>query len=135
MSHHPRVSVVIPSWFSAPTLPATLTSLRAQTLPHEVVVVDSSPDQSAAHVVQGFPEVLFHHSPQRLLPHAARNLGVTLASGEILVFTDPDAESGPDWLAKLVAALDRRGHMVYGGVATAGRGWLDLGIHLCKFSK
>jgi GT2 family glycosyltransferase len=101
----------------------------------ETVVVDSSPGEDTARLVQArFPEVTFQRSSERLRPHAARNRGMQLARGELFVFTDPDCVASPDWLARLVAAHEQ-GHPVVGGaIEPEGAGWVARGIHVSKFS-
>lgn len=134
---HPRVSVVVPAYLSHETVGGCLEALRRQEYRNfEVVLVDSSPDERTAQVVRGgFPEIRFVRSMRRLLPHAARNEGVSRARGDLLAFTDPDVYPRPDWLGELVAAHEATGHPVVGALACHGRRWLDVGIHLCKFSK
>lgn len=136
-SGHPRVTVVVPAYLSHYTLGGCLEALRRQEYrSFEVVVVDSSPDERTAQVVQGaFPEIRFVRARRRLLPHAARNEGAARARGELLAFTDPDVYARPGWLGDLVAAHDATGHPVVGSLTCHGRRWLDVGIHLCKFSK
>jgi glycosyltransferase involved in cell wall biosynthesis len=132
----PRVSVILPAYRSQNTIARSLQRIEAQSWrDFEIVVVDSSPGNETADVVRSFPNVRFHHSASRLLPHAARNLGVTLAQGELLVFTDPDIYPSPDWLARLVAAYDSHGGVVVGSLDCYGQRLLDRGMHLCKFSK
>ena len=136
MSRRPRVSVLMPAYHSEDTIAATLDALATQTFADfETIVVDSSPGEATAQLMADrYPGVHFHHSRDRLLPHAARNLGVSLASGELLVFTDPDCVARPDWLERLVAAHDR-GHPVVGGaIELAQEGWVTTGIHLSKFN-
>jgi len=135
MSQDPRISVIIPAYESVGTLPACLDALRRQTLrASEVIVVNSSEeDQTAAVVRRDFPEVIFEQSPARLLPHAARNLGVELATGDLLVFTDPDCEADEHWLEILSIAIDA-GHECLVGAMDVKRGdWWQTGVHLCKF--
>src|SRR5688572_1234839 len=105
----PRVSVIIPAYNSQATIAATLEALRRQAFEDfEAIVVDSSPGEETARLVADrFPEVRFQRSRQRLLPHGARNRGVEMAAGELLVFTDPDCVPAPDWLASLVSAHDQ----------------------------
>ena len=133
----PRVSVLIPAYRSHETVAGTLEALSRQEFPgsFEIVVVDSSPDSRTEEVVRAFPEVRFQRSQRRLLPHAARNEAARLAKGELLVFTDPDVYPRTDWLATLVAAHRETSHVVVGSLDCHGDRWLDLGIHLCKFSK
>ena len=136
MSAAPRVSVIVPSYQCEGTIAATLRALVGQTFTDfETIVVDSSPgDATARLIADRFPAVLLCRSPERLLPHAARNRGVELAGGELLVFTDPDCVPRPDWLERLVSANDH-GHPVVGGaIELAQGGWVTAGIHLSKFA-
>lgn len=137
MSGAPRVSVVFPAYRSEATVSGCLSALRRQTFADfEVVLVDSGPGgATGAIVARDFPEVRCHVSPVRLLPHAARNLGVSMARGELILLSDPDTYARPDWIERMVAAWERTGGIVVGAIANHGRRWLDTGIHICKFSK
>jgi glycosyltransferase involved in cell wall biosynthesis len=131
----PRVSVVIAAYRSQATVAACLTALRAQTYrDFETVLVNSSPDETARIVTGEFPEVVFEQHPTRLLAQAARNRGVELARGDILVFTDPDCRAHPDWLEHVVAAFDAGHAVVSGSMGLAAGGWFAWGVHLSKFS-
>lgn len=55
-------------------------------------------------------------TPEPLSPAAARNLGVTRARGEKVLFTDADCFPRPGWLQHLAKALDRS--PVAGGAVT-----------------
>jgi GT2 family glycosyltransferase len=138
----PRVSVIVPAYLSHETITSCLEALRHQDHESfEVVVVDSSPDERTARAVRRafppevFPELRFVRSWCRLLPHAARNLGVARSRGELLVFTDPDIYAPPGWLTRLVGAHDATGQPVVGALSCHGDRWLDRAVHLCKFSK
>lgn len=136
ISSRPRVSVIIPAYYSYETVETCLGAIRAQTFRDlEVILINSSPEEITDKIVTTrFPEVIFRQSPKRLLPHAARNYGVNIARGEILVFTDPDCKARSDWLARLVEAHDA-GHSVVGGSMGLGtRHWIERGVHLSKFS-
>jgi glycosyltransferase involved in cell wall biosynthesis len=132
----PSVSVILPAWNSQETVAACLESLRAQTLhDFEVILVDSSPNTETEELVRKrFPEVRFHRSKNRLWPHAARNLGVTLARGNILAFSDPDCVMSPDWLEYLMNAMDAGHPLVGGSVQSLHSGWFPSGTHLCKYA-
>jgi glycosyltransferase involved in cell wall biosynthesis len=134
------VSVILPAYRSHPTLGRCLEALARQSFQDfETIVVDSSPgelSQRAERIVrESLPRARFERSPERLLPHAARNRGVEISRGEILVFTDPDVYARPDWLERLLAAHRETGEPVVGALSCHGGRWLDQGIHLCKFSK
>jgi len=132
----PRVSVIIPAFYSTETLPQCLAALRTQRFrDFEVVLVNSSPETVTGDLIQrDFPEVRFEQSPVRLLPHAARNVAVRLAEGDILVFTDPDCYMHPDTLEQLVTAQESGRPLVGGAIENAYGGWWELGVHLAKFS-
>jgi|688.fasta_scaffold40666_4 GT2 family glycosyltransferase len=135
MEKRPSVSVVIPAYFSHPTLAGCLESLRRQQFhTFETILVNSSAEDTTGETVTGrFPEVRFFQSPQRLYPHAARNKGVEMASGGLLVFTDPDCTYGPDWLEQIVLG-HRNGHpVVVGAMGHKSDSWFENGVHLTKF--
>lgn len=131
----PSVSVVIPAYHSHATIAACLESLERQTLQDfEVIVIDSSPDGSSAELARSrFPAVRVHHSARRLLPHAARNVGVEMTAGPIIAFTDPDCIADPEWLGRLVAA-HRSGHAAVGGAIATDGSWWQRAVHMTKFA-
>jgi len=101
-----------------------------------VIVVDSGPASEAVQTVVGaYPGVRLERSPHRLLPHAARNLGVAVSRGELLLSLDPDIDLHENALARLVAARDLHGGVIAGALECHGRRWIDRGVHLAKFSK
>ena len=132
----PRASVIIPAYESQGTIANTLRALRAQEfVEFETVVVDSSPGDATEILVDAeFPEITYERSPRRLIPHEARNRGVELARGELLVFTDPDCVPHPDWLGNLVRVHDGGHPVVAGAIEDAGSRWFGRGVHLTKFS-
>ncbi len=111
------VSVVIPSYNSARTIRDCLRAVLDQTQPaEEVIVVDSSDDETPAIIREEFPQVKLIHLPEKTLPGGARNIGVEQAKGEVIAFTDADCEPTCAWLEHLVGGLDGDG--VVGAVGT-----------------
>lgn len=137
MPARPLISVIIPAYYSQETIEECLRSLEKQTYsPFEVIVVDSSSDDQTAQVVcSNFPAVHLIRSKERLLPHAARNVGAQVASGECFVFTDPDIYPAPDWLEIMVSSYLETGQVIVGALACYGSRWVDVSNHLCKFDK
>ena len=132
------VSVVLPAYHSHGTLGRCLEAIAGQSRrPDEVIVVNSSDEPETASVVAAFPLVGFIQSPHRLLPHAARNVGLAAARGEVLVCTDPDVVSDRDWLAGLMTAIDDGHELVGGGMAMQPHPDLHRhvaeAIHITKF--
>jgi glycosyltransferase involved in cell wall biosynthesis len=130
----PRVSVVIPVFNAAPTLPCSIGSIGAQTFRDwELIAVDDgSTDGSAAWL-----EELARREPRLRLVRqthdgivAALNAGLAVARGEFIARMDADDESFPDRLAGQTAFLDARpeigvvGSLVeYGGDRAANEGY------------
>jgi GT2 family glycosyltransferase len=133
----PQVSVVVPIYKSKATLARCLQSLSEQTfLDREVILVDSSPGPECEEIAKGaFPDLVYRKSATRLSADEARNVGVQLARGELLVFTDPDAYPRPDWLETLVRCHRDNRCCVIGAVACYGEKWFDRAAHLVKFDK
>jgi GT2 family glycosyltransferase len=130
------MSVILPAYHSDATIGACLEGIRQQTFrDFETIVVNSSTEDRTADVItRTFPAVLLEQSPQRLLPHDARNRGVELARGSLLVFTDPDCVPERDWLEQLVRAHKRHHDVVVGAMALRGASPYELTVHLCKFA-
>jgi GT2 family glycosyltransferase len=105
MPSPPTVSVVVPAWNAAATLPACLAALRAcDPAPDELIVVDDgSTDETAALARSAGCTVLSH--PRSQGPAQARNRGATEATGELLVFVDADVVVPPDALGRAAAVL------------------------------
>ncbi len=135
--HAPLISVVIPAYNSHSTILACLESLGRQTFSDfETIVVDSGPDGTSERLVrERFPRVRFLRSASRLLPQAARRLGVGHAASPVIVFTDPDCYADREWLERLLARHRATGEVVVGALACHGDRLWDRAVHLCKFSK
>ncbi len=106
-----KVSVLIVNYNSGDRLKRCLECLDAQTFPDfEIIVIDNaSSDDSvecASERVNGLA-VRFINAGENLGFAVANNLAALEASGEWLVFLNPDAYARPDWLARLMAATKR----------------------------
>ncbi|MEO8036722.1 MAG: glycosyltransferase family 2 protein, partial [Acidobacteriota bacterium] len=105
------VSVVLVTWNSAPFLRRCLESLARQTWPElEIISVDNaSSDTSAAIVRSGFPDChqILNESNRGFT--GAVNQGITAARGEFVFLCNPDATLEPDYIARVVEALDLAG--------------------------
>lgn len=115
------VTVLIPAYNAAGTIRGTLSSLLEQDFeePYEIIVVDSSSDETPRIIAKEFPVVHLIHRSQQADPGTARNLGIVQAKGEIIACIDADCIASPDWLGRMVAA-QRAGHQVVGGTIENG---------------
>jgi len=119
----PSVSttVLIPSYNAAGTIRSTLSSLLEQDFdePYEIIVVDSSSDETPRIITKEFPAVRLIHLDEQTDPGTARNLGIVQSKGEIIACIDADCIASSDWLKRMVTA-QRMGHEVVGGAIENG---------------
>ncbi|HSE45975.1 MAG TPA: glycosyltransferase family 2 protein, partial [Gemmatimonadales bacterium] len=111
----PDISVIIPTHNRPASLLRLLHALREGSFPatrfEVVVVADGCTDDTATivrHIPFPFPVEVLEQNPGRGAG-AARNLGATHASGELLVFLDDDIEPLPTLLAEHHRAHDEAG--------------------------
>lgn len=96
------ISVIIPAYNAATTLPACLQALLNQTQPpDEIIVVDDGSQDQTAQVARAYGAQTLEQSHRG--PAAARNLGIAHARGELLLLTDADCEPAPGWVAEMSA--------------------------------
>ncbi len=87
----------------------TLSELRRQETPFELVVVDNgSSDGSPDAARETWPEALFVALPENVGVAGGRNRGIEAATGDVLVFLDDDASfERTDALARIRARFER----------------------------
>jgi GT2 family glycosyltransferase len=96
--HLPRVSLVLPTLDRPEAIYNLLRHLEHQSVaPMEIIVVDQSaePDLRVAAYAAEHPHVRHHRIPEKGLPNA-RNVGVGLAKGDVVLFLDDDSIPAPD---------------------------------------
>lgn len=102
---NPDISVIIPAFNRAHTLPRALDSLLAQTLkPKEIIVIDDGSTDDTKAVLADYPGLCIIEQANCGVS-AARNVGVEKASGEWLAFLDSDDEWLPKKLEKQWVAI------------------------------
>jgi hypothetical protein len=103
----PRVSVILPVFNGAQTITQAIDSVRAQTFTDfEIVAVDDGSADASLEVLRPYGDAVKILHQERRGPSAARNLGVANSTGEYLGFLDADDWWKPDFLARMVAALE-----------------------------
>jgi GT2 family glycosyltransferase len=107
----PVASVIVLTYNARTFVEHCLSALAAQTWgDFETIVVDNaSSDGTAEFVRERFPAVRTLASLRNGGYGAGNNLGASCASGDILVFLNPDAVPESDWLEKLVVGMCSRG--------------------------
>lgn len=124
----PVFSIVIPSYGNVKYLPSCLDSLIAQSLEDwEAIVVDDCSCDGSLAVLNKYAE-----KDERIVPvskgcnggsHSARKTGVERASGDYVVFIDPDDSFAQDALLRLREVLDSSdADMVHFGINVSSFG-------------
>ena len=107
----PKVSVIIPCYNDGDFLQETLDSLREQSfIDYEIIVVnDGSTDEVTIALLRSIAQSntkVFH--TKNMGVSAARNKGITEASGEYILPLDADDTIGADYLERAVNVLEAR---------------------------
>lgn len=101
----PKVSVVVCAYNAAATIDECLASLATVTYPgFEVIVVNDGSRDDTGTRARRHPGVTVIDVPNGGLS-AARNIGLQVASGDIVAYTDADVRVDRDWLTYLVQPL------------------------------
>jgi GT2 family glycosyltransferase len=98
------VTVVVVTWQGAHLLPRCLDSLREQTLPHRVVVVDNASTDGTAALLAARAEVDVVRADRNLGFAGGVQLGIDRVETEFVALLNNDAVADPRWLERLVAA-------------------------------
>ncbi|MBV7340098.1 glycosyltransferase [Chloroflexi bacterium TSY] len=117
-----QASVIIPSYNASSTIRQCLSALERQSnrREFEIIVVDSSTDDTPTIVSQEFPTVQFHHFAERKHAGGARNFGAAQSCADLLIFIDVDCMVEENGVAQIISAHARTNHPVVGGALTNG---------------
>lgn len=134
----PALSVIIASYKSHRTIERCLASLIAQTTEHpfEIILVDSTEDESVKRISERFVAVRLIRSSGRLYPGSARNLGIKTAKAPVIAFVDADCTVPSGWVDLVLSAQARPGWQAIGGAvendpAAGATAWAS---YFCEFS-
>jgi glycosyltransferase involved in cell wall biosynthesis len=118
-------SIIVPVYNAEKTLPALFAALKAQAFAvsdFEVVFVDDGSTDGSVALCQQFAASAPFQVTCLSVPHGgpglARNVGVAVAQGEFVAFTDADCEPKTNWLTTQHARLMAQPHSVVCGTVT-----------------
>jgi 1,2-diacylglycerol 3-beta-glucosyltransferase len=124
--HRPPVSIIIPFRNEERQLGTLLDSLKKlrYKAPIEIVFIDDGSDDDSKNIVDQYANNPTHtvqllsnrFDPSRQLTSKQQALeaGITAASYEVIALTDADMALSPEWLDRLVGALDDTTALVFG---------------------
>lgn len=133
-----QLTVIIVSYNSKRTIEDCLTSLKNQTTVRnfEIIVVDSSTDDTAKLIEERFPEVNLYKFQERKYPESARNIGISVAKGEIVAFIDADCVADRNWVDEILKAHNSSVLALGGAIANGNTdscvGWA---AYFCELSQ
>ena len=133
----PKVSVIIPSYNTAPYIGETLASICAQEFTdYEVIVInDGSPDtEQLERVLTVDRDWIIYLKQANGGLSSARNAGIRAARGQYIALLDSDDLWEPDYLTVQVAALDAdpsvavsyANAMIFGDSLDAGKDYMSI---------
>ena len=110
MTDTPLISVVIPCYQAADTLPEALASVFSQDYPRvEIVAVDDGSTDGTPEILAGYGDrIVTQRIPNSGGPSRPRNVGLELASGEFVAFFDSDDLMLPGKLSAQAAVFAAR---------------------------
>lgn len=108
------ISIIVASYNEEKNIRPLMESLLNQDYKgkYEIIVVDSGTDRTSE-ILSEFPVKLIRQEPKG--PAAARNLGVSRAKGEIVVFIDADCIAPKNWLKTLTKPFENKDIAGVGG--------------------
>lgn len=111
----PRISVIVCTYNGSATLRECLEALgRQRFADFELILVDDGSTDATAEIASSFPSCHYLRQDHSGLS-AARNLGASVASGDILAFTDDDCIPDEEWLLRISTAFDDPQWVAAGG--------------------
>jgi glycosyltransferase involved in cell wall biosynthesis len=111
---HTKVSLVATVKDAATEIPEFLASVAAQTRPpDEVVICDGGSTDGTVDLLRAADGIVLIEEPGANIARG-RNLAVAAATHDAIAVSDADCVLAPEWLERLVAALDRGAEVAMG---------------------
>jgi glycosyltransferase involved in cell wall biosynthesis len=118
----PRVSIIVPVYNGESTITDCIESLMDLSFPRnevELLLVDNASTDDTSSILGRYRDrAVILREPKRG-PAAARNRGLSNATGDIVAFTDADCVVDRDWLSRIIAPLRDPAVGIVGGTILA----------------
>jgi len=104
------VSIVVPVYNSERAIVSCLDALFSQSIKGgvEIIVVNDGSTDETTRVLEGFINQIRILDQEHKGPATARNAGVKVARGEIIVFMDADCIPAENWLAEMLKPFENK---------------------------
>lgn len=105
----PKITIIIPAYNGKQTLHQCLSSVLNQTYKnYEIIVVDNNSNDTTKQIINDLQKkndkLKYLFEEQKSVGNA-RNAGINIATGDILVFTDSDCTVPNNWIEKLTEPI------------------------------
>jgi GT2 family glycosyltransferase len=133
------LTVLIASFNSQETIEKCLSSLLVQRTSQrfEVIVADSSEDDTPTMVAEHFPQVRLVRLQGRHYAGSARNAALAVAGGAVIALLDADCTVPSDWVERVLAAHQDHPNLAVGGAIgnSADSTTIGWASYFCEFSR
>lgn len=100
----PRVSVVIPTYNEAAYIGDCLWAIVSGTLPpHEIIVADGMSSDGTDAIAREYGATVLHNTKRTA--SSGRNMGIAIATGDVIAFTDGDCLPSADWVENITTVF------------------------------
>ena len=104
-----EISIVVSTKNESANLPRLLASIDCQTVsPTEVIVVDNSSSDDTVILAKNFGAIVFDRGPER---SAQRNYGISMASGEYVMYLDADMVLHPSLIEEISRLFESKSNI------------------------
>jgi glycosyltransferase involved in cell wall biosynthesis len=116
------ITIIIPSYNSQATIEKCINALYNQTYKgdFEVILADSSEDQTQNIVKEKFPQVKLIPFKTKTDPGTARNAAIRQSKGDLILMIDSDCVANPDWMELMVETHQNDEYSAVGGSVLNG---------------
>jgi len=117
---HVRMSVLIPTYNGAKQLTECIDSIVSQKtgFKWELILVDDGSTDETTCLIKGYVDLFPYGVKYCKLKHSgpstARNAGIKISSGEVLLFLDNDVRLPPNFLERVSKSMDETGVAILG---------------------
>ena len=105
--NRPQVSIIIPAYHAESTIQECLEALNQQSMTrdnYEIIVIDDGSKDRTASIAEQYADRVIKQ--ENAGPAMARNKGVSLARGEIILFTDADCTAQYEFVEEMLKPLN-----------------------------
>ncbi|MDD2541270.1 MAG: glycosyltransferase family A protein [Desulfuromonadaceae bacterium] len=128
------ISVIIPTYNSGKYICEALDSVLHQTYSdYEIIVIDDGSTDTTREIIKNRFQTVRYYYVENSGVSAARNLGISMAQGELIAFLDADDKWLPEKLEKQVALFNNNDKL--GMVFTENSFFNEQGITMSKANK